>query len=280
MRIKVTSESTCDLSPELVEKYNIGILPLYVIKDGKNFLDGVEITSQDIFEHVKGGGEMCSTAAASISNYIDIFRKIREEYDAVIHVSISSDLSACHQNAYLVASELDNVYVVDSRNLSTGISHLVLIAAEMAAAGANPQEITEELNRLSQKVDASFIVDTLQYLHKGGRCSAVAALGANLLNLKPCIEVKEGKLGVGKKYRGPLKKCLVSYVVDRLEGRDDVDTRRIFITDTGVSDEIYMEVEAAVRACQPFGEIIHTRAGCVISNHCGPNTLGILFMNK
>jgi DegV family protein with EDD domain len=150
----------------------------------------------------------------------------------------------------------------------------------MAAAGASPQEITAQLERLAEKVDASFIVDTLQYLYKGGRCSAVAALGANLLNLKPCIEVKEGKLGVGKKYRGSLKKCLVSYVRDRLEGRDDVDTRRIFITDTGVSDEIYGEVEAAVRACQPFEEVIHTRAGCVITNHCGPNTLGILFINK
>lgn len=280
MKIKITADSTCDLSPELVEKYDIGIIPLYIIKNGKPHRDGIEIIPQDIFDHVKAGGDVCSTAAVSVSDYHETFEKLLEEYDAVIHLNISSDMSACRQNALLAAAELENVYPIDSKNLSTGIGQLVLAAAEMAAGGASPREITDELTRLREKLEVSFVLDTLLYLHKGGRCNAVAALGSNLLNLKPCIEVKDGKMGVGKKYRGTLKKCLVNYVKDRLEGRDDVDTRRIFITNSGIDGEILKEVEAAVRSCQPFEEVLHTRAGCTISNHCGPNCLGILFFNK
>ena len=165
-------------------------------------------------------------------------------------------------------------------NLSTGIGHLVLDGAEMAQQGMSGREIQAELEKRREKLNVSFIIDTLLYLWKGGRCNAVSALGANLLSLKPCIEVRNGKMGVAKKYRGSLKKCLVNYVEDRLKGAGDIDYRRIFITDSGVSDELYQAVYDAVAACGPFEEIIHTHAGCTVSSHCGPNCLGILYYNK
>lgn len=281
MKIKVTSDSTCDLSPDIIEKYSIGILPLYIVKDGKSYKDTLEITPQDIFDHVEKTGNPCSTTAVNVAEYHTYFSDILKDFDAIIHFTISSEMSICYQNASLVAEELGNIYVIDSRNLSTGIGHLVMDAAILAAEGKlTPAEIADEINRRKAKLDVSFVIDTLKYLHKGGRCSAVAALGANLLSLKPCIEVVDGKMGVGKKYRGTLEKCLHNYIDDRLKSRDDVDFRRIFITHSGVADETIVEIKAMVESCGDFEEIIITRAGCTVSNHCGPNTLGVLFYRK
>lgn len=280
MKIKVTADSTCDLSQELISRYNITITPLSIVKDGESFVDGVEIGPDDIFDYVSKTGKLCSTAAVNVADYIDTFTRLRAEYDAVIHFTISGDMSACYQNACLAAQEVGGVYPFDARNLSTGIGHLAIDAAIMAEKGMEPEEILAVLNDKREKLDVSFLIDTLLYLWKGGRCSGVAALGANLLGLKPCIEVRDGKMGVAKKYRGSLKKCLVQYVNERLKDRDDIDTGRIFITDSGVSDEIYNAVYDAVAECQPFEEIIHTRAGSTISNHCGPNCLGILYYHK
>ena len=280
MKVKITADSTCDLSPELVEQYHIQIVPLAIIKDGKPFIDGVEITPDDIYEHFNQTGRLCNTTAVSTGEYLDLFRELRKEYDAVIHFTISSEMSVCYQNAQLAAEEVPGVYPIDSRNLSTGIGQLVLDAAILAEKGLDAEEIVPILLDKRERLDVSFLIDTLTYLHKGGRCSGVAALGANLLSLKPCIEVRDGTMGVGKKYRGNLKKCLVQYVKDRLEGRSDIDTARIFITDSGVSEEIRQAVHEAVAACQPFEEILHTRAGSTVSNHCGPNTLGILYYHK
>mgnify|MGYP002627188232 CR=1 FL=1 len=280
MNIRISADSTCDLSPELIERYGIAITPLTIIKDGKPYVDGVEITPDDIYQYVNETGKLCNTAAVSTGEYIDFFTSQLESADAVIHFTISSDMSACFQNAQLAAADIPGVYPVDARNLSTGIGQLALDAAVLADKGLDAEEIVSILNDKKEKLDVSFLIDTLTYLWKGGRCSGVAALGANLLGLKPCIEVKNGEMGVGKKYRGNLKKCLVQYVHDRLEGRDDIDTTRIFITDSGVSEEIRQAVHEAVAECQPFEEICHTRAGSTISNHCGPNTLGILYYHK
>lgn len=280
MKIKVTADSTCDLSPELVEKYNITIVPLSIVKDGKSYIDGVEIGPDDIFQYVAETGKLCSTAAVNVSQYLDVFSELRREYDAIIHFTISGEMSVCYQNACLAAEEIDGVYPIDSRNLSTGIGLLVIDAAIMANAGMDAQEIVAVLRDRIEKLEVSFVIDTLLYLWKGGRCSGVAALGANLLSLKPCIEVKDGTMVVSKKYRGSLKKCLVQYVRDKLAGRTDIDTRRIFITDSGVDEEIYKTVYEAVAESQCFEEILHTRAGSTISNHCGPNCLGILFFRK
>ena len=208
MKIKITADSTCDLSKELIEKYNIRIIPLHIINgDNEDFIDGVTMTPADIFKYVDSTGKTCHTAAINIDEFETVFREELAENDAVIHLSISSDFSACYQNA-TIAAELGSVYVVDARNLSTGSGLLVLAAAELAQAGVDPAEIKARLDAQAAKVEASFVIDTLKYLHKGGRCSALTAMGANLLSLKPCIEVKNGKMGVGKKYRGSFDKVI------------------------------------------------------------------------
>ena len=280
MKIKITADSTCDLSPELVSKYNIDILPLYIVKDGKAYKDMREIVPQDIFDHVSKGGAITSTAAINTDDYIGYFKPFAEEYDAVIHLDISSDFSSCCQNANIAAKEYGNVYVVDTRNLSTGSGLLVLEAAEMAEKGETPENIVKALNDLTSKVEASFVIDKLDYLRKGGRCSALAALGANLLSLRPCIEVKDGKMGVGKKFRGIFEKCIMQYVRERLDGRNDINTKRIFITHTPCKDGLADEVRREIQKYVQFDEILETSAGCTVSSHCGPSTLGILFIRK
>ncbi len=280
MNIKVTADSTCDLTPELVKRYGVTITPLHVTCGEDSFLDGVDITPDELYEKIRAAGKLGATAAVNVQEYIDVFSRLRQSCDAVVHFTISAQMSACYQNACIAAAEVGNVYVVDSKNLSTGIAHLVLDACDMARAGTDPAEIKKTLDARREKLDVSFIVDTLEYLRKGGRCSALSAMGANLLKLHPCIFVKDGQMGVGKKYRGRLGECLTAYVRDRLADIDTVDTRRIFITDSGVSEDIRAAVEKQLRAIAPFDEIIHTRAGCTVSCHCGPGTLGILFYRK
>ena len=280
MNIKITSDSTCDLPQVLTEKHNITIFPLSVVKNDVSYKDCVDIFPADIFAHVAAGGALCSTSAGSVGDYEDMFAHFAKAYDAVIHISLGSGFSSSYQNACVAASEFDNVYCVDSMNLSTGQGFIVLKAKSLADSGMEAQQIVEQLNALVPKVEASFLVDKLDYLAKGGRCSAVAALGANLLNLKPCIEVKNGKMGVVKKYRGNYAKCLASYVKDRLADREDIDRDTLFVTQTVVSDDCYKAVMDAVNSCEPFDTIYENTAGCTISCHCGPGTLGVLFMKK
>lgn len=280
MNIKITSDSTCDLSKELVEKFNIGIIPLTVVKDDCSYQDGVDITPADIFAHVAAGGDLCSTAAISVGGYEEQFKKYSAEYDGVIHINISSEFSCSYQNACLAAEEFDNVRVIDSRNLSTGQGLVVLKAWELAQSCENLDDIKQQLDAFTEKVEASFLIDDLRYLVKGGRCSSAAALGANLLNLKPCIDVKNGKMTVGKKYRGKFEKSLASYVKDRLNERDDIDRGTLFVTRTPVSDEALQAVRDAVDAYADFENIYWTEAGCTVSCHCGPGTLGVLFVRK
>ena len=280
MKIKISSDSTCDLSAELVERYDGHIVPLSVSKDGVFYRDGLEITPQDIFDHVSSGGGVCSTAAVNMDEYQHIFEGLRRDYDAVIHFTISSELSCCYQNACLAAQEVPGVYVIDAENLSTGIGQLVLEASIMAREGAAPEEIVEKINTMKKKLDVSFVIDTLEYLYKGGRCSSLAALGANLLSLKPCIEVVDGKMRVGKKYRGSLEKCLEKYIRERLADVDSLDLHRIFVTHSNMDQATVDRIQAVVESCAPFEEILQTKAGCTISCHCGPNCLGILFFRK
>jgi DegV family protein with EDD domain len=209
-----------------------------------------------------------------------MFAALAKEYDAVIHINLGSGFSSSYQNSCVAASEFDNVYCVDSMNLSSGQGFVVLKAAELAAGGMDAKQIVDALNELTTRVESSFLVDKLDYLAKGGRCSAVAALGANLLNLKPCIEVKNGKMGVVKKYRGNYAKCLGSYVKERLANRDDIIRDTLFVTQTKVSDECYQAVMDAVRSAEPFENVYENTAGCTISCHCGPGTLGVLFVRK
>ncbi len=279
MNIRITSDSTCDLSPDYLQAHRVELLPLYTMKGGETFRDGVDIHPQDIFDHVAAGGDLCSTAANNISDYQALFARLLPECDAIIHIDISADFSSCYQNACVAASELPNVYVVDSRNLSSGHGHIVCEAVNMAEEGKlSPQEIVDRLNELTSRVEASFLLDRLDYMVKGGRCSMVVALGANLLHLKPCIEVIDGKMKVVKKYRGSYEKCILNYVKDRLQNRDNLVYERIFITHTPVADGLVDKVRAAIQECAPFTDIIETQAGCTVSCHCGPGTLGILFI--
>lgn len=280
MAIKITSDSTCDLSPELLQLYDIDLIPLSVIQDGQARKDGLEITPDDIFRHVDAGGELPTTAAISVGEYQDFFAALSPLYEAVIHINISAEFSSCYQNACIAAAAFDNVYVVDSRNLSTGHGHVVVEAALAAQRGMGAEELVGYLQDLTGRVETSFILNRLDYMVKGGRCSAVTMLGANLLKLKPCIEVRDGKMAVTKKYRGTLDKCLREYVRDRLEGRDDILLDRLFLTYSSADEETLRLVEGEVARYAQFSQVLRTRTGCTISSHCGPGTLGILFLRS
>lgn len=280
MKIKITTDSTCDLSDELLEKHNISVLPLTVIKDGKSYLDRVTITPDEIFAHVAAGGDLCSTTALNVGEYTELFEKYSGEYDGIIHINLGSGFSSCYQNACLAAEEFPKVRVVDSQNLSTGQGLVVLKACELAETCNDLDELKAQLDAYTEKVEASFLLDQLQYMVKGGRCSMVAALGANLLNLKPCIEVRGGKMSVVKKYRGNYAKCLAAYVKDRLADREDLDRKTLFVTNTPVTEACYEAVNEAVAQYGDFENIYRTVAGCTVSCHCGPATLGVLFVRK
>ena len=278
MSIKITSTSTCDLPPELLERYQIDLVPLYISFGGNTYRDGVDAGPEDIFRHVDGGGALPTTAAVNIADYQELFARLSPQYDAVLHITIGAEFSACYQDACVAAEDFPNVYVVDSRNLTTGQGLLVLEAAEAARRGESIQDILARLNELIDKVDTTFVVDKLDYLAKGGRCSSVVALGANLLKLKPCIVLADGKMTVGKKYRGAFDKVLPGYVREQLTGKD-IRKERAVIVHTRCDPAIPAAVEQVVREFG-FREIIHTVAGCTISCHCGPNTLGLLFLRK
>lgn len=278
--IVITSDSTCDLSPELRQRYNIDILPLGVTLGGKVYKDGVDITPDDIYAHHDKTGELPKTTAANVDEFYNFFKKFADEGKTVIHFDISSGMSSTFNNARIAAEEFENIYVIDSANLSTGIGLLVVAAAEMVNEGLEAEEIVAKINDMVPKVDASFVIDNLEYLYKGGRCSALAAFGANMLKLKPCIEVKNGAMGVSKKYRGRYADVLKTYVSERLGDGSDIDNSRVFVTHAGCDEEVVKQVVEQVKESGIFKEVFLTRAGCTVSSHCGANTLGVLFIRK
>ena len=278
----LTADSTCDLNAELIEKYQVHILPLHVLLGEQDFRDGVDLVPDEIYRVYREQKILPKTAAVNTADYLDFFGPYLEQGYDIVHISLSSSLSACYNNCRLASLQQEGIYPIDSRNLSTGSGLLVIEAAKRIAAGMPAEQIAAEVGALVEKVESSFMIDSLEFLHKGGRCSALAMLGANLLQLKPCIEVspESGGMGVGKKYRGPFDKVLLQYVKERLEGRTDISTERIFITHAGVSEERINAVRAEVEKYADFGEILIARAGCTISAHCGQNTLGLLFLKK
>ena len=279
-KIVITSDSVSDLSPELIERYHVDILPFGVVLGDKLYTDAVDINPDMIYAYHEKTGELPKTNAINIDTAISFFKKYVDEGKTVIHFSISSEMSSSFNNSRLAAEDMENVYVIDSKNLSTGSGLLVIAAAEMAATGMEADAIVEELNKLIPCVDASFVIDDIEYLHKGGRCSALAMFGANLLKLKPCIQVKDGKMGVAKKYRGKYSEVLKQYVNEQLVDCSDIITDRIFVTHAGVDEGIVNDVVSLVKATGKFKEVFLTRAGCTVSSHCGPNTLGVLFIRK
>ncbi len=279
-KIIIASDSTTDLSKELIEKYDIKILPLGVSLGEKLYTDGVDVDPDMIYAHYAKTGELPKTSAVNTAKFFEFFEAARNEGASIILFTISADMSSTYNNARLASADFDNVYVVDTRNLSTGGGLLVLKAAEMAEDGATAQEIAETCTMLTKNVDASFVIDDLEFLYKGGRCSALAAFGANVLKLKPCISVKGGKMGVSKKYRGKFQIVLSQYVKDRIGDASDIDTSHIFVTHAGCEQSIYMQCVKQIESLGVFKEIHITRAGCTISSHCGRNTLGVLFIRK
>ncbi len=279
-KVAIVADSTCDLSGELVQRAGVSIVPLYVSLGDATYRDGIETEPAALFRYVDETGALPKTAAPSPEDFAAVFSRLTGAGREVVYVGISGELSASFNNARLAAEGFANVYVVDSRSLSTGIGLIVLRASEYAAEGLSAREIAERLGRDTALVEASFVIDTLTYLHKGGRCSSVAALGSNLLKIKPCIEVRAGRMQVGKKYQGTLKRCLEKYVEERLTGRGDIDPRRVFITHTVQDESLVAYVKAAVERCGRFEEILITEAGSTIASHCGPGTLGVLFCRK
>lgn len=278
--VQIIADSTCDLSQELLEKYNIKILPLMINLEGDSYKDGVEITPDEIYQWSDKVGKTPKTACPSLGDAIDFLTPFTQKGDDIIFFGISEAMSATCGVIRLAAENLDyeKIWVIDSKNLSTGIGLQVLRAAEMAMEGASADDILKEMDKIIPKVRASFVIDTLTYLYRGGRCSAVTSLLANTLKLKPKIIVEGGKMDVGKKYRGNIKSVILKYAKDLEEDLLKADKRRIFITHSGCSEEIIKEVYDYLKGLNYFEEILITRAGGVISSHCGPNTLGVLFI--
>lgn len=276
----ILSDSTCDLSPEDVKNRDIKIMPLTVVFGDVRHQDSIDVKPDDVYNYYKTSGQLAKTTASNIEEHTEFIKKHVPEGKEAVYFSISSEFSANFNNARLAAEEFDNVYVIDSRNLSTGIGLQVLYAADLADEGKSAKEIYDAVTAITDRVDASFVVDTLEYLHKGGRCSSVAALGANLLKLKPLIQVKDGKMGVAKKYRGKIIDVYKEYVADKLNDPNPVDGSRIFVTHSGGCDEIALELRDMVKAKYPEKEVLISRAGCTVSVHCGPGTLGVLMIRK
>lgn len=279
MKIRFSADSTCDMNAEFLARYPVESIPLTVDLEGKSHRDGVDITPDEIISRVNGGAPLPKTAAVNSEDYRAVFTRLLEDCDAVIHFNISSDFSCCHQNATLAAEGLP-VYCVDSRNLSSGTALLVAEAYDRANAGMPAEQIAEEVRAMVDKIDTSFILDRLDYLYKGGRCSMLSLLGANVLHIRPCIEVVNGKMVVGKKYRGTYERCLRQYLADRLRAKDEIVPQRVFITHTGVSNVAIGSILDIVRSAIPFAEVYETRAGCSITCHCGENCCGILMVRK
>ena len=281
MKIVVSTDSTSDLPKDLQEKYNISVMPLIVTLGEESFEDGVNITADDIYAYVEKTGTLPKTGAKSAFMYKEFFENIFKEKnaDAIIHISLSEKLSSSYSNAVLASEELKNVYVIDSKSLSSGSGLIALSCADKIAEGKDVETIIKEINEEIAKTQASFIVDSLKYLHKGGRCSALSVLGANLLRIKPKIKLEDGKMGVDRKYMGKYESVLISYTNDLMKDYKNADKKRVFITFTTKNDEVNEKISEILKA-NGFKEIITNFAGSTITCHCGKNTLGVLFINK
>ena len=277
MRIAISAESAIDLPKEILSRYDIRTVPFTLVMGEESALDG-EVSSVDLFAYTQKTGKLPHTAAVNEFQYEEHFGALRKEYDYVIHFSISSEISSAFANATSVASKMDGVTVIDSRSLSTGIALLAIAARELAESGAAPAEIIEKISKRIPSDQTSFSLESVDYLYKGGRCSLLAMLGANILKIKPEIYVRDGKMYPGKKYRGPMKKVVLDYVEDTLSEFNKPDLTRVFITYSTAPEEVVEAVRERLKK-EGFKEILATRAGATISCHCGPHCLGILYMN-
>lgn len=276
----ITADSTCDLSPELCSRFQIQVIPLTITLGEATFLDGESFTPADMYARYREDGTLPKTSAPSVQSFLDFFRPFVEQGFEVVHLDISSELSGSFNAARLAASELSGVYVIDSMMLSTGVGLLAIEAAECRDQGMSAFDIAVHLSDLRSKVSTSFVLDTLEFMWKGGRCTGVTAFGANLLKIKPGLEMRNGKLEVCKKYRGNINHVYQQYITERLSGKK-VRPGHVFLTESGeVDPAVLKDLEALVKQLTGCKEIHHTVAGCTVSSHCGPKTLGVLFIEE
>lgn len=279
MKIAISAESTIDLTKELLEKYDIHTIPFTVILGDEEFKDGESVSPQKIFDFVAKTKTLPKTSAINEGQYQEYFSHLRKDYDAVVHFCLSSQISSTYSHASDASKKLENVFVVDSQSLSTGIALLAIYARKLAENGDGPREIYEKSIAQTPKVQASFVINRLDYLHKGGRCSALALLGANLLKLRPQILLENGKMGVHRKYVGNMNKVIGRYCADTLKEFNDPDLSVAFVTYTTATNEMIESAKKALKE-KGFETIYETTAGSTITSHCGESTLGILYMNK
>lgn len=278
MKIAITSDSTIDLSKELLEKYDITVLPLNLLLGDDDYKDG-DLTNDEIFSFVDKTGILPKTSAANEADFEEFFSEMLKKYDRIIHFDISSEMSTTYASACKAARSFDGkVEVIDSKSLSTGIALLAIYARNLTKTEKDIKVIAEKVRARVNNVQASFVVERLDYLHKGGRCSSVALLGANILKIRPQIIVKDGKMGSYKKYRGPMPMVVNRYCKDVLEEFHNPDKSVVFITCSSNNPELYKAAREVVEA-YGFEDIYETQAGCIVSSHCGPNTIGILYIN-
>lgn len=276
----ITADSTCDLSPELCSRFQIQVIPLTITLGEATFLDGESFTPADMYARYREDGTLPKTSAPSVQSFLDFFRPFVEQGFEVVHLDISSELSGSFNAARLAASELSGVYVIDSMMLSTGVGLLAIEAAECRDRGMSAFDIAVHLSDLRSKVSTSFVLDTLEFMWKGGRCTGVTAFGANLLKIKPGLEMRSGKLEVCKKYRGNINHVYQQYITERLSGKK-VRPGHVFLTESGeVDPAVLKDLEVLVKQLTGCKEIHHTVAGCTVSSHCGPKTLGVLFIEE
>lgn len=282
-QVSILTDSTSDLSKELLEKYDVTVFPLHIHLGEKEYADGIDITPEEIYQWSEETKETPKTSALSLYDAKEYVKKALEKSEEVICFCLSEEMSSCCSVMHMAVAELgveDKVFVVDSRNLSTGIGLQILEAAELAQQGSGAGEIVEKIREMQPKVRSSFVVDNLTFLHRGGRCSGVAALAGNTLKLHPCIFVLDGKMQAGKKYRGKMDKVILNYVEDLKQELSTAKKDHVFITHSGCDAELIETIKQELEELNYFENIHVTQAGGVIASHCGPGTLGILYVTK
>ena len=277
MKVVISAESTIDLPKELLKEYDIHTIPYTILVGGKEYFDG-EIAPEDIFAEVDKTKVLPKTSAINSEQYEEYFKSLQKDYDAVVHICLSGEISSSCKNAMEAAARLKNVYVCDSKSLSTGIALLAIYGCKLAKEGLDAKEIADRVNARVPNVQASFVLKKLEYLYKGGRCSALSYFGANLLKIRPQIILKEGKMGPYKKYRGNMDKVVANYCKDTLEEFNNPDLSLGFVTYTTATEEM-VNVARQSLIDRGFKTIYCTKAGATIPSHCGENTLGILYIN-
>ena len=283
-KIKITSDSTCDLDEELCKQHDIKLIPLHIVYGDESFDDQKDIFPADIVKRYREKKELPKTAAVSVWEYIELFRRYVDNGYQVVHINLGSSISSSHQNAVAAAEEVGNVFVVDSQNLSVGTGLLVLKAADLVEnTQFSAKEIAEEIERETSRVKMSFVLDDLEFLRAGGRCSTLAMLGANLLSIKPCIEVdgtNGSSMSVGRKYRGKFDKVVAQYTREKLSQYSNFDQARAYVVSRDVSQDIVNNMCDIVKSLGVFKEVLTGTASCTITSHCGPGTIGIAFLVK